>query len=170
MGLADKPSSGALYLKGSEVNFSDDRNLLHLRGTTIGYVFQAFHLLPTLTVLENVMLTPLIKGHSQKMAEEAACTLLEKVGLLGKLHSMPHEVSGGEMQRTAVARALAHEPEILLADEPTGNLDSVSGTLVMEELSQAAKNGTTIIMASHNQENLTYCDRVIKLRDGRILT
>jgi putative ABC transport system ATP-binding protein len=166
-GAMDFPDTGDVLIDGRSTTGLTDAELTALRRHRIGFVFQSFQLLPTLTVLENVELPLLIAG-----ARNSADTARERiawVGLAGRERSMPHQLSGGQMQRVAVARALVHSPEILIADEPTGNLDTVSGDLVLDLLSKAAHElGATVLMATHSLEAAGIADVQIKMRDGRI--
>jgi putative ABC transport system ATP-binding protein len=139
------------------------------RRTKIGFVFQFFNLLPTLTALENITLPFVLDGVSKGEADRKAHLLLEKVGLEPRKHHLPEELSGGEIQRVAVARALAFDPPILLADEPTGNLDSKNGDAILSLLRRInQEQGCTVVMVTHSQEAASYGDRIILLRDGRV--
>jgi putative ABC transport system ATP-binding protein len=166
-GAMDFPDSGDVLIDGRSTTGLNDNELTHLRRRRIGFVFQSFQLLPTLTVLENVELPLLLAG--QRNPAGAARERLAWVGLEGRERSLPHQLSGGQMQRVAVARALVHAPEILIADEPTGNLDNASGDQVLELLSKAARElGATVVMATHSVEAAAIADVRVRMRDGRI--
>ena len=169
IGGLDRPSSGDLLVDGRLIGQMDDDEVTLFRRTKIGFVFQFFNLLPTLTALENVTLPFVLDGASKRDAERKAQSLLEKVGLAQRKHHLPDELSGGEIQRVALARALAFEPPILLADEPTGNLDSKSGEAILLMLRRInQEQGSTIIMVTHSEEAARHGDRIIFLRDGRV--
>ena len=166
-GAMDFPDTGDVLIDGRSTTGLTDGELTALRRHRIGFVFQAFQLLPTLTVLENVELPLLLAG--ARNSGSTARERLDWVGLAGRERSMPHQLSGGQMQRVAVARALAHAPDILIADEPTGNLDTASGGLVLDLLSKAAHElGATVFMATHSLEAAAIADHQIRMRDGRI--
>lgn len=170
MGLCDRPTEGTVEIAGEKVDFSNDKRLAALRRSNLGYVFQYFNLLPTLSAVENVALSLVLNGvaydTARLRAEERLCSL----GLGDRLGHMPSELSGGQMQRVAICRAVVHEPIVVLADEPTGNLDSVSGNDVLTLLGDTAARGTAVVIVSHNSGALERCDRVIELRDGRVLS
>jgi ABC-type lipoprotein export system ATPase subunit len=169
MGGLDRPSGGELLVDGRLVGQMADDEVTLFRRTNIGFVFQFFNLLPTLTALENVTLPLVLDGRSRAEADQRAALLLETVGLKKRLHHLPEALSGGEIQRVAIARALAFNPPILLADEPTGNLDSKTGQDVLALLRQINReHGSTVVMATHSQEAAHCADRTIQLRDGRI--
>ena len=168
-GAMDFPTSGEVLIDGRDTSALREDELTALRRTRIGFVFQFFQLLPALTVVENVEL-PLLLAGSPK-AREAARDRLEWVGLVDKTQSFPYQLSGGQMQRVAIARALAHSPEILIADEPTGNLDNASGEQVLALLGDAAvRFGATVLVATHSAEAAAIAHTRIQLRDGRIAT
>ena len=174
-GAVDVPSSGAVWIERRSTRELNDDELSRLRRTRIGFVFQFFHLLPTLTVEENVGL-PLMLDLKRVSAERAPALrkrvmrLLEMVELGGKAGRFPHQLSGGEMQRAAIARALVHEPGIVIADEPTGNLDSVNAETVLQLLRQISREmGQTVLMATHSREAAEAATRVLSMRDGRLL-
>ena len=169
LGLADAPSSGTVFMRGHEVPFANERELSKHR-RRLGYVFQYFNLLPTLTALENVMLPLMLLSESHRAAAQKAQQALDELGLGDKSRSFPHELSGGQMQRVAICRATVHRPDIVLADEPSGNLDSVNGQLVFELLRSLSRLGITVIVASHNTEFIAQCDRVLTLKDGRLIS
>jgi putative ABC transport system ATP-binding protein len=168
-GAMDFPTSGEVLIDGRVTSALREDELTALRRTRIGFVFQFFQLLPALTVLENVELPLLLAGSAK--AREAARDRLEWVGLVDKMESFPYQLSGGQMQRVAIARALTHSPEILIADEPTGNLDNASGEQVLALLSDAATRfGATVLVATHSAEAAAIAQTRIQLRDGRIAT
>ena len=169
MGGLDRPSSGELLVDGRLVGQMADDEVTLFRRTNIGFVFQFFNLLPTLTALENVTLPLVLDGRSKHEADQRAALLLGKVGLEKRRHHLPEALSGGEIQRIAIARALAFNPPILLADEPTGNLDSKTGQdvlLLLRQINQ--EHGSTVVMATHSPEATYGADRIIFLRDGRV--
>jgi len=169
MGGLDRPSSGELLVDGRLVGQMADDEVTLFRRTNIGFVFQFFNLLPTLTALENVTLPLVLDGRSKDEADQRAALLLGKVGLEKRRHHLPEALSGGEIQRVAIARALAFNPPILLADEPTGNLDSKTGQDVLSLLRQInQEHGSTVVMATHSPEAAYGADRIIFLRDGRV--
>ena len=169
IGGLDRPSAGELLIDNRLIGQMADDQVTLFRRNKIGFVFQFFNLLPTLTALENVALPLVLDGRSKLEAEERAQLLLTKVGLEGRNKHLPEELSGGEIQRTAMARALAFDPPILLADEPTGNLDSKNGNAILSLLRQISKEeGCTVVMVTHSEEAAGYGDRRIYLRDGLI--
>ncbi len=169
MGGLDRPSGGELLVDGRLIGQMTDDAITLFRRTQIGFVFQFFNLLPTLTALENVTLPLLLDGRWKREAEERGAFLLSKVGLHKRKHHLPEEMSGGEMQRVAVARALAFDPLILLADEPTGNLDSRSGASILSLLRQINhEEGCTVVLVTHSQEAAAFGERTIFLRDGQL--
>ena len=164
----DSPSTGHVILDGIDITTLDEDALARLRGTRIGFVFQFFHLLPSLTAFENVLVPMEIAGVAKAAAR--AKELLDEVGLSERGHHYPSQLSGGEQQRVAVARALANNPPILLADEPTGNLDSATGHSIIELLLNVNRTRrTTLVLVTHDQELAAVADTVIALRDGRIV-
>jgi putative ABC transport system ATP-binding protein len=169
VGGLEWPSAGSVRVAGRELGAMDDAELTRFRLETIGFVFQFFHLLPTLTVMENLLLPAELAGRPARPAREAARRLLEQVGLPERAGSYPERLSGGEQQRIAVARALLLDPPVLLADEPTGSLDSDNGRRVLELLWRlTAERGTTLLVATHSPELAARAERRIELRDGRI--
>ena len=169
LGALDTPTSGQAYLEGHPLHSLDDDKLTELRRHKIGFIFQFFHLLPTLTLEENVLLPHLLAGRVTPPAKSRARELLSAVGLSDRSHHRPHQLSGGQLQRAAVARALIHRPSVLLADEPTGNLDSASSTIVIQLLTQLARNEkTTVILVTHSDRIAAAADRQIALVDGRL--
>jgi putative ABC transport system ATP-binding protein len=169
IGGLDRPSGGELLVDNRLIGQMADDQVTLFRRKKIGFVFQFFNLLPTLTALENVALPLVLDGRSKVEAEERAQLLLKKIGLEGRNKRLPEELSGGEIQRIAMARALAFDPPILLADEPTGNLDSKNGNAILSLLRQISKEeGCTVVMVTHSEEAAGYGDRKIYLRDGVI--
>ncbi len=167
LGLLDRPSQGNYYLENKEVNKLTDNQLSELRNKKIGFVFQSFNLLPKTTAIENVEL-PLIysdKRDTKKLAVEA----LKKVGLGDRLTHKPHELSGGQQQRVAIARALVNDPEIIFADEPTGNLDSNSGAEIIKLFKQLNNEGKTFVLITHDNDIAQNADRIIRIMDGKIV-
>ena len=166
-GAMDLPTSGFVFIDGLATSSLSDAELTALRRRRVGFVFQFFQLLPTLTVLENVVLPLLLAGN--RRASENARDRLGWVGLEDKAGFMPYQLSGGQMQRVAIARALVHSPDLLLADEPTGNLDTTSGKQVLELLCESAmRYGATVLLATHSAEAAAIASRRVHLRDGRI--
>jgi putative ABC transport system ATP-binding protein len=168
MGLLDVPSSGTIALDGEAIASWDDRHLAKLRNRSIGFIFQSFHLVPDLTVLDNVQLPLLYRKMAGGARKDAARRALERVGLGTRLHHFPAQLSGGQQQRVAVARAIVGSPRLLLADEPTGNLDSQMGDEIMgilKDLHQGEK--TTIVMVTHDERLSRQTERIVRLFDGR---
>jgi putative ABC transport system ATP-binding protein len=168
IGALDRPTSGKVYIDGTDIARLNDDQLALLRRKKIGFVFQQFNLINKLTALENVALPMWFSGISRSRRMRRAKELLELVGLGGRLHHKPSELSGGERQRVAIARALANDPEIILADEPTGNLDTVSGLAVIELLEELNKLGKTLVVVTHDVEFGKRARMRVKLRDGMI--
>ena len=169
IGGLDTPNAGEIYFTGQNVSQFSEGELTRFRNRRVGFVFQAYHLLPELTALENVCLPARLARISAGNAAERAATLLARVGLAGRLDHKPSELSGGEQQRVAIARALINEPELLLADEPTGNLDSKTGGEIMELLqSLRAEKQMTLVVATHDAKVAAAAPRVIELVDGLI--
>jgi putative ABC transport system ATP-binding protein len=169
IGGLDRPTSGDLMVDGRLIGQMSDDQVTLFRRTTIGFIFQFFNLLPTLTALENVALPLVLDGRSKGEADRRAQALLEKIGLEQRQNHLPEELSGGEIQRVAVARALAFDPPILLADEPTGNLDSKNGAAILNLLKQINRQDhCTVVMVTHSEEAARYGDQTIFLRDGRV--
>lgn len=168
MGLLTRPTSGSLKILGRELASLNDKQMTLLRRKTIGFIFQTFNLVPWLTAAENVELA-LAVGEYRGNRKRRVMELLESVGLRGRENHKPSELSGGEQQRVAIARALANNPLIILADEPTGNLDSASGMQVIEILRRSVNEGKTVVMVTHNQTIAEMCDRIVSIRDGVIV-
>lgn len=168
IGGLDAPDEGEIFLNGRLISKMSDRELTQLRRQEIGFVFQFFNLMPTLTLWENVEL-PLLLSHSSKAADKRIHTLLEYVGLQDRAHSFPAELSGGEMQRVAIARALVHQPAIILADEPTGNLDSENGIKILELMKKVSVEfQTTLVVVTHNPQIAEYGNCHFEIRDGEL--
>lgn len=169
VGGLDAPSEGKVLLDGVDIAQQNGNQLAELRGKKVGFVFQTFNLVPTLSALKNVELPMIFQGVPRKERSEKARRLLEQVGLGDRLHHKPSELSGGECQRVAIARALANDPQILLADEPTGNLDAESGEQIMQILKRLnEEKKMTIIVVTHNPDVARYAHRVIRMRYGQI--
>jgi lipoprotein-releasing system ATP-binding protein len=169
MGTLDLPSSGRIRLGGEELTTMSGSRLAAVRNRDIGFVFQFHHLLPEFTALENIMVPGLIQGRARKEMERRAQALLEEVGLTSRASHRPGELSGGEQQRVAVARALALDPKLVLADEPTGNLDSATSDAIHELFFQINReHGTTIVVVTHNPAFAERMPRVVRMRDGRV--
>ncbi len=169
LGCLDRPSKGEIYIAGRPISRMSDNQVADIRRDELGFVFQAFNLAPTLTVFQNVELPMMIKNVPKAEREKEARRNLAAVGLASKLNNMPSQLSGGEKQRVAIARALANRPKIILADEPTGNLDSKSSRLVMDQIEALCRDrGITIILITHEHNLAVDADRIIHLKDGRI--
>ncbi|HWP30827.1 MAG TPA: ABC transporter ATP-binding protein [Fimbriimonadales bacterium] len=169
IGGLDKPTKGSVYINEVDIAQLTPVELAYLRNRTIGYIFQTFNLIQVRTALENVTLPMLFAGLTAEEADEKGAQLLESVGLGDRLHHRPHELSGGQQQRVAIARALANDPAILLADEPTGNLDLKTGKEIIELLRRLnEERGLTIISATHDLKMLDVSDRIVWIRDGQI--
>src|SRR5688572_7763469 len=167
-GAMDRPTSGNLRLNGRELAAMGDDELTRVRREQVGFVFQFFNLLPTLTVSDNIALPCLLAGVKAAEAEARAQTLAERVGIAHRLHHYPQQISGGEMQRAAMARALIHQPSLIVADEPTGNLDSENGDIVLALLKRLnTEMGVTILLATHAADVAAAARRVLKMRDGK---
>lgn len=168
-GAMDRPTAGRLLIENTELGKLNDDQLTRVRRERIGFVFQFFNLLPTLTVMENVTLPMLLDGKDVNEAEKRARQLADRVGLGHRMRHYPQQLSGGEMQRAAIARAVIHQPALLIADEPTGNLDSENGTRVLSLLSELNREmGLTILLATHSPETSAAAKRIIHMQDGRM--
>jgi putative ABC transport system ATP-binding protein len=170
IGCLDLPTKGRIFLKGQDISRLSESHLAQIRGQTIGFVFQQFNLIPTMTALENVMLPMIFQGSEESERKSIASNLLKRIGLEERAKHKPTELSGGEQQRVAIARALANNPEIILADEPTGNLDSKTGIEIIHMLKNLhEKEGKTLIVITHDKDIAKNADRIIYLKDGRIV-
>ncbi len=170
VGGLDKPTEGEIFVGALALHEAGERELTEYRRTRLGIVFQFFHLLPAMSVLENVTLPLLLQGVALSKAEAGAMEWIERVGLAGRARHLIHQLSGGELQRTAIARALVHKPSVLLADEPTGNLDSANARQVIELLQKISSQAlATMILVTHSEEVAAVADRRIRMRDGRVI-
>lgn len=170
IGCLDKPSKGNIYLDGHDIAKLSESNLAQIRGKKIGFVFQQFNLMPTLTAIKNVTLPMIFQGVPAEERNKKAEILLEKVGLSKRKNHLPSEMSGGEKQRVAIARALINDPEMILADEPTGNLDSKNGEQILNILTELhEKHGATVVIVTHDEYIAKTADRRIYLKDGAIV-
>lgn len=169
IGCLDRPTSGKVLWEGKDVSQLSDDELALIRNQKIGFVFQSFYLLPRYTALQNVELPLIYRGLSPKERREKAKMLLEKVGLGDRIDYRPTQLSGGQQQRVAIARALAVEPLILLADEPTGNLDSKSSHEIMELISELHSQGLTIVLVTHEHDIASYAKEIVRMADGKII-
>src|SRR3989344_6224523 len=167
IGTLDKPTRGKIYLEDQNISELSSSSLAHLRGKTIGFIFQQFNLLPNLNALQNVML-PMELIEEDYEAKKRAENLLTHIGLEDRMNHKPNELSGGQQQRVAIARALANDPKIILADEPTGNLDSVTGEFVINHLFDLNKKGKTIVLITHELSLTKYANKVVHIKDGKI--
>lgn len=169
VGCLDLPSKGEIFLDGRDISKMSEDELAQARGQKIGFIFQQFNLLSNLTAMENVMLPMIFQGKSEKERSERARLLLSSLGLSERLMHRPTEMSGGEQQRIAIARALCNDPEIIVADEPTGNLDSATGKKIMEILTDLHKNeGKTIVVVTHDPTIAHYSNQIVHIKDGQI--
>jgi putative ABC transport system ATP-binding protein len=168
LGCLDTPTSGLYVLNGQDVSRMADDHLADVRNTEIGFVFQQFNLLPRLTAAENVALPLVYAGVPKKERIERAMAVLEKVSLADRSHHRPNELSGGQSQRVAIARALINNPSLILADEPTGNLDSKTSVEIMDIFSSIQAGGNTVVLVTHEEDIANYAHRVVRLRDGVI--
>lgn len=170
VGILDTPTKGTIFLEGYDISKLNEDDLAKMRGKTIGFVFQQFHLMPTLTALENVILPAIFQKITEKERIERGKKLLELVGLGDRINHKPSELSGGQQQRVAIARSLINNPDIILADEPTGNLDSTSGQAVMNLLHKLHREDKkTIILVTHDLDLVKYSQKTVHLKDGRII-
>lgn len=168
LGCLDTPTSGKYILNGEDVSQLDDDDLAEIRNKEIGFVFQTFNLMPRLTALENVALPLIYSGMSKGKREEQAEAALDKVGLIDRMDHRPNELSGGQRQRVAIARALVNNPAIILADEPTGNLDTKTSIEIMTIFEKLFDDGNTIIVVTHEPDIASHASRIIRLRDGNV--
>jgi putative ABC transport system ATP-binding protein len=168
LGCLDTPSQGTYVLNGKDVSQEEDNALAEVRNKEIGFVFQQFNLLPRLTALENVALPLVYAGMTKKQRNEKAMHVLSLVSLTDRSHHKPNELSGGQSQRVAIARALVNDPSIILADEPTGNLDTKTSNEIMAIFGEIHRNGNTVVLVTHEEDIAGYAHRVVRLRDGVI--
>jgi putative ABC transport system ATP-binding protein len=168
IGLLDRPTEGRYLLAGRDVTTLSENERAEVRNQEIGFVFQAFHLLPRLNVLENVEVPLIYAGYSPQERRARAIEVLQKVGLGDKLKNLPSQLSGGQKQRVAIARALAMRPSILLADEPTGNLDSKTAVEVMRLFQELNEEGTCVVIVTHEPDIAEYTERIVRIRDGQV--
>ncbi len=169
IGCLDRPSEGIYLLDGVEVEKASDEELARIRNQKVGFVFQQFNLLARLSALQNVELPLIYAGKGRRARRQLAEAMLEKVGLADRLHHRPNQLSGGQQQRVAIARALVTDPALVLADEPTGNLDSKSGAEIMQLFDQLHQQGTTLVLVTHDAQIGKHADRMVQLLDGEII-
>lgn len=169
LGLLDQPSSGTYLLDGEDVSGKKGKELARIRGKKIGFIFQVFNLLPKYNVLKNVVLPMIYQGVKSSARKTKATELIKKMGLIKRINHKPNMLSGGERQRVSIARALTNDPSVLLADEPTGNLDSKNTTDIMNILTELNNKGVTILCVTHEDEVAAYAKRVVRMRDGKIV-
>jgi len=169
IGCLDRPTSGAYHFESREISTLSDDELAAVRNSKIGFVFQTFNLLPRFSALKNVEVPLIYSGVPARLRRERAVPVLEQVGLSDRMHHKPTELSGGQQQRVAIARALVNNPPLLLADEPTGNLDSRSGSEVLDILTGLNRQGVTIMIVTHDKDVAARCKRIINLKDGQII-
>lgn len=168
LGGLSRPDTGNVYINDTLLSSLSSGTAVHFRRKNIGFVFQSYHMLPELSICENVMLPALLDGQNKREIREKAMLLLEKMGLSHRFHHRPNELSGGEQQRAAIARSLINSPALLLADEPTGNLDSVTGKGILEIFQEIRHEGVTIVMVTHDHYVASLADKIIRLKDGII--
>ena len=168
IGALDAPTQGKIYVGGQDISGFSEEQAAKFRRENVGFVFQGFYLEESFSVLVNVEIPLILRGADEKEREALAREMLEKFDLADKAEAMPAQLSGGQMQRVCIARALAGGAKLVLADEPTGNLDSVSGSAVIVVFRKLAEEGVTIVMVTHNKEFAARCDRIIELKDGRV--
>ena len=169
LGCLDRPTTGRYLLEGQDVAQLDDRQLSRMRGQYLGFVFQAFNLIPQLTVLENVAVPLFYQGVPTRERQKIARVVLERVELGDRVEHRPAELSGGQMQRAAIARALVNEPSLLLADEPTGNLDSTTGTTILSLFDDLHSQGLTVVVVTHDEAIAARCQRIVRMYDGQVV-
>ena len=169
IGCLDRPSYGKVFLNGVDISKLNDSQLARLRGKEIGFIFQTFNLYPTLNALENVELPMMIIEKNKKERKQRALELLKMVGLEGRAEHLPSQLSGGERQRVSIARALANDPNLILADEPTGNLDSKSGDGIMKTFVKLNESGKTVVVITHDQNIASHAKKIVKIKDGEII-
>jgi putative ABC transport system ATP-binding protein len=170
IGCLDRPTAGSYRFEGREISDLTDDELAAVRNIKIGFVFQSFNLLPRFSALKNVEVPLIYSGVSGRLRRERAAPVLERVGLGERMHHKPSELSGGQQQRVAIARALVNNPPLILADEPTGNLDSRSGEEILNIITDLNKQGVTIMIVTHDRDVAARCKRIINLKDGRIVS
>ncbi len=170
IGCLDSPTAGKYILNGHDVSTMIDNDLAEIRNKEIGFVFQQFNLLPRLSAVDNVALPLVYAGISKKRRTEMAMDVLEKVGLTDRSHHKPNELSGGQSQRVAIARALVNNPSLILADEPTGNLDTKTSMEIMEIFGKIQSGGNTVVLVTHEEDIANYAQRIVRLRDGLVET
>lgn len=170
IGCLDVPTSGAYYLLGKDVSKLDEDELAYIRNKTLGFIFQQYNLIPKLNLLENVELPLVYRGVPKAKREEMALKSLARVGLSGREKYYPSQLSGGQQQRVSIARALAGEPSVILADEPTGALDSKTGKEVLEFLKELHSEGNTVVLITHDNSIAEQCNRVVRIQDGQIIS
>jgi putative ABC transport system ATP-binding protein len=168
VGALDTPTSGGVFVAGEEVSALSERDRARLRGTEVGFIFQTFNLMPRLTAVENTALPLVFAGWSPDRRRDRATDLLSRVGLGDRLDHQPNQLSGGQRQRVAIARALAADPSLVLADEPTGNVDTDTGADIMGLLDDLQADGNTVLLVTHERRIATHADRIVHLRDGQI--
>jgi putative ABC transport system ATP-binding protein len=169
LGCLDRATAGTYLLEGIDISRASDDRLSEIRGRTFGFVFQSFHLIDNLNVYDNVTMPFLYAPAAPANIHKKTVQAIESVGLADRMQHHPHELSGGEMQRVAIARAIVNQPKIILADEPTGNLDSATGTAIMKLLKNLNRNGTTLILVTHDHEIAAWAGRTMTLRDGQFI-
>lgn len=171
IGCLDTPSKGKVFLEGQDLSYLTEDALAQIRGKKIGFIFQQFNLLHNLNALENVMMPMIFQGKTEKDRQERAKSLLSSMGLADRIMHRPTELSGGEQQRIAIARSLSNDPEIIVADEPTGNLDSTTGKKIMEILIDLHKNGSkTIVVVTHDPTIADYSNQIVNIKDGQLVS
>jgi len=167
----DRPGEGEIRIAGEDLGALDEEGLCRLRRESVSTVFQFFHLLPTLSAEENIAFPLLLSGERPAGAGARVAELVAEVGLESRSHAMPHQLSGGEMQRVAIARALANRPRLILADEPTGNLDSVTGETILDLLEEVSeRNGIAMLMVTHSEKVTRICERTVRMKDGLLVS
>ena len=169
LGLLDSPTGGRIFCHGKDITHASERELTLLRRAHIGFVFQNFNLIEDLTVEQNIEVALIYRGVTAAERKRRIAAALDRVGLSARARHMPHQLSGGQQQRTAVARALVSAPQVILADEPTGNLDTANGEAVLEMLTEIARAGTSVVMVTHSRNHAAAADRTINLLDGHVL-
>lgn len=169
LGCLDPPTSGRYHLGDRDVSLLNDDELSEIRGLHLGFIFQSYNLIQQLSVVENIEVPLFYRGRSEHESREISTALAERVGLADRMNHRPYELSGGQQQRVAIARALANDPLVILADEPTGNLDSSSGGEILKIFDELHEQGKTIIMVTHSEEVAEHSTRIIRLRDGKLI-